>query len=140
MTRFPSYSWANGEAVNGLFLSLQQDFGGEIFSVNTGGISGARAQNSAFLSLFGLTLPGGARGWYDQEIVDNSSTMVRVSTNTLIVARFIGIGDSGAARRQSGVFLVKDNTPAEPIPTPALLPGLIGMGVAALRKRIREPQ
>jgi len=28
--------------------------------------------------------------------------------------------------------------PSEPIPTPALLPGLIGMGVAALRKRNQE--
>jgi hypothetical protein len=27
---------------------------------------------------------------------------------------------------------------AAPIPTPALLPGLIGMGVAALRKRGQE--
>ena len=31
-------------------------------------------------------------------------------------------------------------TPSEPIPTPALLPGLIGMGVAVLRKRGNEDE
>ena len=139
LTRFPSYSWANGEAVNGLFLSLQQDFGGEVFNLSTGGISGAGSQNTAFLSLFGMTLPGGARGWYDQEVLDNSSTMIRVSQDRIIETRFIAIGDSGAARNQAGVFLVKDNIP-EPIPTPALLPGLIGMGVAAIRKHKQEAE
>ncbi|QYO63326.1 PTPA-CTERM sorting domain-containing protein [Leptolyngbya sp. 7M] len=36
----------------------------------------------------------------------------------------------------SGLFLSNGNI--TPIPTPALLPGLIGMGLAALRKKNQE--
>ena len=39
---------------------------------------------------------------------------------------------------QAPLFLVA--TPTEAIPTPALLPGLLGMGAAALRKRKRETE
>lgn len=35
---------------------------------------------------------------------------------------------------------VPSNTTSTPIPTPALLPGLVGMGIAALRKRQQEAE
>ncbi len=44
----------------------------------------------------------------------------------------------------NGVFTATErlvvSPPAEPIPTPALLPGLIGMGAAAIRKRKQEAE
>jgi len=51
-----------------------------------------------------------------------------------------------AATRYTGEYIdtfgwsVSDaSSTATPIPTPALLPGLIGMGIAAIRKRKAEP-
>ena len=44
----------------------------------------------------------------------------------------VGIGSSG------GSYSITLNQPTTAIPTPALLPGLIGLGVAALRKRKAE--
>lgn len=59
------------------------------------------------------------------------------ATNTLSIF----VSDAGDTALDSAVFIKGGSiatvppVPSEPIPTPALLPGLIGMGVAALRKR-----
>ncbi|MEM6452553.1 MAG: PTPA-CTERM sorting domain-containing protein [Cyanobacteria bacterium P01_D01_bin.105] len=56
----------------------------------------------------------------------------RSSRNSFI---FFDLNANSDRLANSSVFLVRDSAD---VPTPALLPGLIGMGVAAIRKRKKE--
>ena len=46
--------------------------------------------------------------------------------------------DSAVVRKIAQEIALVPTTPSTQVPTPALLPGLIGMGVAAMRKRKAE--
>jgi hypothetical protein len=52
--------------------------------------------------------------------------------------KFNGSGQLDLERGQSGLTAFAMTQDVAPIPTPALLPGLLGMGAAAFRKRKRE--
>ena len=50
-------------------------------------------------------------------------------------------GSAAAGTGNNIPFVTNFGTPAAAVPTPALLPGLIGMGVAAIRKhRLAQPE
>lgn len=75
-----------------------------------------------------------------------------ITAFTVKYGDFYDLYDFGGVATTSGSFTLASNGPAlshitffdtegtTPIPTPALLPGLIGMGVAALRKRKGEAE
>lgn len=67
-----------------------------------------------------------------------TGSSLELALNDPFYGNFTGLDDNPFLIR------VKENTgltftPATPIPTPALLPGLLGMGIAAWRKRKGEP-
>ncbi|MBD0363943.1 MAG: PTPA-CTERM sorting domain-containing protein [Coleofasciculus sp. C3-bin4] len=59
-------------------------------------------------------------------------------TNGLVTSRLYAFGSDPATLDKVGLVTQFTGDPVTPVPTPALLPGLIGMGVAALRKRKQE--
>ncbi|CAN5844896.1 hypothetical protein BH23CYA1_BH23CYA1_21420 [soil metagenome] len=82
------------------------------------------------LDATGIDLFGDVRGETDFNIAGPISGTFR-SGNVALGSGFLGVNASGGVSDNlSNVSLV-----ATEIPTPALLPGLVGMGVAALRKR-----
>lgn len=77
------------------------------------------------------------------ESFDATSTLTSIARSFTITAPTsakLSFTEKGPADRGGSVLddVVLEQTQATPVPTPALLPGLIGLGVAALRKRKSE--
>jgi hypothetical protein len=83
-----------------------------------------------------------------QNIIGNNPFVLAMKSGNSVAYNFFSAGPySGAWDTQrfgnkgiSHATLYVANNPPTPVPTPALLPGLVGLGVAALRKRKGEAE
>jgi hypothetical protein len=105
--------WETGEASGG----NAQGLGG--FSARAG-FSNGTGLSGTFFELPGSAVNGAFLDGGPNALVSNS-------LNSNVLGRYVFAARAGSI----------DPNP-EPIPTPALLPGLLGMGIAALRKRKQE--
>ena len=94
---------------------------------------------------FGSQVVGAVNAWSDSNTF-NLSSIAGANNNANFAFRIVsafapnttgyaGTGGTYATDGQWRFDMATINADATPVPTPALLPGLIGMGVAALRKR-----
>ena len=84
----------------------------------------------------------GANQLYSQTVTVNSTapTLFNFNWSGIDRLRFNSFGGVNAGYNGSGTHFALDNLTvnATPVPTPALLPGLIGLGLGVLRKRKAE--
>ena len=85
--------------------------------------------NSALNELMAV----GIVAWILWELWNDDGDSNTVSSNVM-VPNDPGVGNNGGSNNGGSNNGGNNDMPA-PIPTPALLPGLIGMGMAAIRKR-----
>ena len=112
---YDNIEWETGDASGGV-----NGLGGS--SARAGFSNGSGAPGTSF------ELPGSAvNGAF---LNGGSNSLIANSLNSSVAGRYVFSARSG----------VVDPGDPEPIPTPALLPGLIGMGVAALRKRGQDDE
>lgn len=132
---------------NGKGTQLEVDLGGS-FTLD-GAIVQADDNDAYLLEVFDLAVDSWVSWWnvpnYDAfgwgiqtrpDVTDNTvwQALPPVLTNRL---RFSATGEYG---RYAVSEIQVRGSEAAPIPTPALLPGLMGMGAAALRKRKQEAE
>lgn len=112
------------QAVRGVGTQIQANLYGSFTTV-------IEAFNSGGISLGSFTLPGNSTG-----SGDNSAIFIGVLSDNADIAKvlFNVQGDQDFAINQVSL----NSTGGTPIPTPALLPGLIGLGLGVLRKRKAE--
>lgn len=121
-----------------------------------------RSDNSDFLNL-GLLRGSGYGGYepitYVYELLKNGVTVFSGNLFSNLPSGYLGFSGGGFNEVRLGAYY--GNNPsqtlrgfqalaidsielsgsfAQPVPTPALLPGLVGLGVAALRKRKDQPE
>ncbi len=116
------------QAIRGFGTQIQQDSFGSFTAV-------IEAFNSSGTSLGSFTLPGDSTS-----AGNNSAIFIGVlSDNSDIAKLLLNVQDSQNSPQDFGINKVSFNTTGgTAIPTPALLPGLIGLGLGILRKRKTE--
>ncbi|PSN17797.1 hypothetical protein C7271_15835 [filamentous cyanobacterium CCP5] len=103
------------------------------FDVTTSSLSVVRFVSGSFT--VPVTVPNGVSFTGEINFVSEKPNGLVSGSGT---ARQKFIVDGYEISRETVAFSILENT--EAIPTPALLPGLVGMGVAALRKRKQEAE
>ena len=97
------------------------------------------AFNSSGLSLGSFTRTGASTYWADNSasfmgVLSDQADIAKVSFN--VWDSFSALGSRSFSINQMSLNSSEPSVTA--VPTPALLPGLIGMSIAAIRKRKRE--
>ncbi len=115
----------NGNGTSGLLTS----------SANSGLLTGnwtLTLNNNDLIEALVISVKGG-NGW--SAYFFNPSTLANSFSGAWSTLGLLNGGGNQPELSHISAYYVKGQQPPTPIPTPALLPGLIGMGLAAMRKK-----